>query len=462
MTEKPSLTGTTIRLLIVATGLLLLVGCGGGSSTSTSTTPTTPATNNTVPLTVGFGPNGQAGGYTNGVFTTVTVCAPNTSNCQVIDNVLVDTGSIGLRILNSALTTVPQSSLGSIQDNTSDQLQECVQYGDTSYSWGPMWVADVEMGGEKASGIAIQVIGGNSGNATFGTVPSQCLVAPVNSNLPNGGNEDTVTTLGANGILGIGIAANDCGNYCTSSGSLSQSGYPYYVCPTGQACSAVTVPVQYQATNPVAAFSSSDNNGIVVTLPAIGAQGAASDAGTIAFGIGTQTDNTISGQTLYAMDPCGLFPTATFNGVAYSDTYCSNGSGSLGAFLDTGTNTNAVSDAATLSSLGISDCAQGTAGFNYYCVSGGGTATLSNIALTGYNSVGSGSVSINIADATTLFTANPSFAAFDNVGSDSGTNPTNDYFDFGLPFFIGRTVFFGIGGTAVPNGATAPYGYVAF
>ena len=37
-----------------------------------------------------------------------------TTNCQTVDNVLVDTGSIGLRILNSALTTVPASSLGTI------------------------------------------------------------------------------------------------------------------------------------------------------------------------------------------------------------------------------------------------------------------------------------------------------------------------------------------------------------
>ena len=154
-----------------------------------------------------FGPNGQGGGYLNDITTTVTICQHgSTSNCQQIPNVLVDTGSVGLRILNSAFSTLQPTSLGVIQDSSDDQLQECIQYGDTSYSWGPMWLADVQIGGETASNIAIQVIGENS----F-TVPSQCLAMPVNSNLPNGGNEDTVATFGANGVLGIGPYPWDCG-----------------------------------------------------------------------------------------------------------------------------------------------------------------------------------------------------------------------------------------------------------
>jgi hypothetical protein len=446
--------GTFCRLAAVAVGVLFLAGCGGGNSSTstTTTTTTTTTTSNTADLTVGFGPNGSSFGYYNGVFTTVTICAPGTSNCQTIDNVLVDTGSEGLRILNSALTSLPETSLGTLQNSSDDQYQDCVQYGDTSYSWGPVWLADVELGGEKASNVAIQVIGGNAGNATSGTVPAQCLTTPVSPSVPNGGNEDTVATLGANGILGIGVFPNDCGNACTSSSDLNESGYPYYICPTGQACSATTVPIQDQLANPVSLFSS-DNNGVVVALNAVGATGAAGSAGTITFGIGTQSDNSYTAQTLYAVDQCGFLPSVTYQNISYTDTLCSTGSGGLGAVFDTGSNTLYVSDATT---LGISDCADN----GYYCPNG--TLTLSNIGLSGYNGVGSGTVSLSIANADQLLAANPTFAAFNNLGSDSGTSPSTDYFDFGAPFFLGRMIFVGIAGASVPNGASAPNGFFAF
>ena len=268
------------------------MNCGGGSSSSSTTTTTTPSTNNSVALTVGFGPNGQAGGYYDGIFTTVSICQHGTTNCQVVDNVLVDTGSVGLRILNSAFTTIQPSSLGVVQDSTDDQLQECIQYGDTSYSWGPVWTADVQIAGETAANMPIQVIGGNASNPTFANVPAQCLATPVNPYIPNGGNEDTVATFGANGILGVGPYPYDCGSFCTSTADLSQTGYPYYVCPTGGTCQATTTTVQVG--NPVAFFSSSDNNGVMITLGSVPAQGAASASGTMYFGIGTQTNNALA------------------------------------------------------------------------------------------------------------------------------------------------------------------------
>ena len=52
--------------------------------------------NNVLPIVVDAGPTGN---YANGAFATVTVCAPGTSSCQTIDHVLVDTGSVGLRLL---------------------------------------------------------------------------------------------------------------------------------------------------------------------------------------------------------------------------------------------------------------------------------------------------------------------------------------------------------------------------
>ncbi len=197
---------TLACFLAVVTGLILLDGCGNNNSNSNIISTPPPPTSNTAPVTVGFGVLGPSGGYVNGIWTTVTICAPSsTTNCQTVNDVLVDTGSFGLRVLNSALTTVPASSLGTITSNGS-QLQECVQYGDTAYTWGPVMLADVGIEGEKASSIPIQVIGGNSFD-----VPGACTAIPINPGLPNAGNDDTLDALGANGILGVGGYAWDCG-----------------------------------------------------------------------------------------------------------------------------------------------------------------------------------------------------------------------------------------------------------
>ena len=405
--------------LVLITGLVFLGGCGGSSTTSIST----PAKSNTASISIGFGALGASGGYVNGAWTTVTICAPNsTTNCQTIDNVLVDTGSIGLRILNSALTTVPASSLTAIAgDSSGDALQECVQYGDTSYSWGPMMAANVEIAGETASSVPIQVIGGNSFN-----VPSACIAVPIVAGLPNGGNDDTLQALGGNGILGIEGYAWDCGPGCET----PATGNPYYVCPSGE-CEIVGVSTASQATNPVAAFSSSDNNGVLITLPSVSAAGAADGtiSGSLIFGIGTQSDNAFaSSVTVYGLDEYGNIPEATYNGVEYT-------SPNNTIILDTGSNAFYFLDANTLGSVGIVDCAD-AAGF--YCPS---STIPFSVTVAGSTST-SGTIAFNIANADTLFSSGNS--VFNNLGGAGGAGPSTDDLDFGVPFFLGGNVFTGI------------------
>jgi hypothetical protein len=317
-----------------------------------------------------------------------------------------------------------------------------------------MLVADVELAGEKASLMPIQVIGGNSV-----AVPSQCLATPVNSNLPNGGNDDTAAALGANGILGVAGYPWDCGSYCTSLSNLTQAGYPYYFCPTGQACSGTSVPTaptDYQATNPIALFSSSDNNGLLITLPSISTTGAADGtvSGSLIFGIGTQTDNALaSSATVYAVDAYGNIPEITYNGVQYASPNNTIG-------LDTGSNLLYFLDASTLASAGIIECGD-NAGF--YCPN---SSVPFSMTASGANGT-SGTIAFNIMSADALFATGN--AAFNDLGGDGGTSASTDDLDFGLPFFFGRTVYIGMmpglysNETAAPSAATsATYGYYAF
>jgi hypothetical protein len=424
-----------------------VVGCGGSNSSAAKTT----VVSNTATLTASSGPNGLVGGVVNGLYVTVTVCQHGTTTCITINNVQVDTGSVGLRLVQGTLGSV---TLTPINVNNSP-LEECRQYGDTSYSWGPLEFADVQIGGETASNIPVQLLGQVSAPA-----PSNCLTMPVNSNLPGTppGNEDTVASLGSNGLLGIGGLIFDCGNDCTTVSFTS--GYPYYICPNGT-CQAVGVTTADQAVNPVSQFTGSDNNGVMITLPSVPSSGAVSVSGTMNFGIATRSDNALGNATIYALDSCQFFPTVTFSGISYTDTFCTGTGSGLGGFLDTGSNAFYISDANTLKSFGISDCPSSTIGSGFYCVTGGMT-TLSPVNIIGFGGVGSATISLNINHATTLFSTNN--AVFNDLGSDSvlGGTPSTDFWDFGLPFFLGRTVFVGIAGTAMPAGVNAPNGFVAF
>jgi hypothetical protein len=450
--------GAKLKAALLFLGVMFLpwlIGCGSKSSSSTTSSATV---NNTAQLVANFGPNGSNNGLINGIFTNITVCQHGTSNCATIDNVEVDTGSIGLRLAQGVLGSVTLSQI--LQ--TGSPLLECIQYGDTSYSWGPMALADVTIAGETASSIPVQLLGN-----TTEPVPGNCLTMPVNPGVPNGGNEDTVATLGASGILGIagnnfsgdGEGIFDCGSLCTTDLPAS----PYYICP-GNNCQQVLVATNFQAANPVASFSSVDKNGVMITFPPVAATGATQVLGTINFGVSTQTDNALGTAKVFAFDPCGVLPTVTFNSNSYFDTSCTGAGSGMGGFFDTGSTALYVLDANTLSSLGISDCPATSAGSGFYCVTGtGGTAMLSNIMLLGNGNIGSGAISLNIADATTLFTSNN--AVFNNLGSDGFTGSpgtATDYFDFGAPFFFGRTVFVGIGGVGVINANNAPNGFVAF
>lgn len=447
MKRQFSCAATAAPFLLGVMILFGLVGCGSSNSSAAKTT----VVSNTTTLTASSGPN-VGGGIVNGLYVTVTVCQHGTTTCIPISNVQVDTGSVGLRLVQGTLGAV---TLTPINVNGSP-LEECRQYGDTSYSWGPLEFADVQISGETASNIPVQLLGQVSAPA-----PSNCLTMPVNSNLPGTppGNEDTVATLGSNGLLGIAGQIFDCGNACTTVSFTS--GYPYYICPNGT-CQAVGVPTADQAVNPVAQFSGTDNNGVMITLPSVPSSGAMSVSGTMNFGIGTRSDNALGNATIYALDPCEDFPTVTFNGISYTDTFCTGTGSGLGGFLDTGSNALYISDANTLKSFGISDCASITRGSGFYCVTGGMT-TLSPVNFVGFGGVGSANISLNINDATTLFTTNN--AVFNDLGSDSafpnGT-PSTDFWDLGMPFFLGRTVFVGIAGTAMPAGVNAPNGFVAF
>src|ERR671922_2002583 len=174
--------------------LAALTACGDSTSDGGIVPPNG---TNVAAVTVDPGPRGSSGqpvGYVNGIFTTVTVCVPGTSNCQDIDHVLVDTGSSGLRLLANDGRAGGQLSLQLQQqrDGSGNPVVACTQFLD-GFTWGPVVSADVKLAGETAR-VPIQVIS----ETTYSSVPSDCSG-------PNPNDESNIDALMTNGILGVGI-----------------------------------------------------------------------------------------------------------------------------------------------------------------------------------------------------------------------------------------------------------------
>ncbi|MGH9563976.1 MAG: DUF3443 family protein, partial [Terracidiphilus sp.] len=216
--------------LMIALGMA--TGCGGGSrlmgGTSSASSQGSPSGANTLAIHVNGGPeDGQMNGfvYYNAAFASVRICVPGSaSNCVTIDNLLVDTGSNGLRVFDNEVSSL---NLPAVNAANGSAAYDCVSFVDGTYLWGAVQQADVTLGGESAPSVPIQVI-----SSTGTGVPSSCS---------NGGvNDNSVAQLGSNGILGVGVEPTDCfgggGSPCDpSSGLSSPPSAAYYTC-SGATC----------------------------------------------------------------------------------------------------------------------------------------------------------------------------------------------------------------------------------
>ena len=419
-----------VSLLVLSSVLgsfLAACGGGGGSSATANTTgaaaapasssgaasaplaaslPSSPAaipqssTPNIQPVAVATAP-----GLTRNILTTsVTVCEPGTSNCATIDDIQVDTGSQGLRILASALPAALQ--LPALPSG-GGAAGECAVFGG-GYTWGAVRSADVRMAGQLAASLPIQLIA----DPTVPSVPSDCAAS--------GRAMQTTAGLRSNGILGVGLFAADCGSACANS-ALPRW---YYSCPASGACQSSIQPLAQQVANPVSAFAL-DNNGVVIDLPAIADSGAPSVEGSLIFGIGTQANNVLGGATVLRANSQSGYVTTVSGGQTYSQSY-----------LDSGSNALFIANAA-LPQCGL-----------WYCPTTPLSATASIAGTDGTSST----VAYSIGNSRTLF--NSANNAFNNLAGI-----TSNSFGWGLPFFYGRRIYTAIEARLTSAGAGPYYAF---
>jgi hypothetical protein len=393
------------------------------TKTGSATVTVTLGINNVLPIVVDAGP---AGNYVNGAFVSVTVCPPGTSACQTVDHVLVDTGSVGLRLLAKG-TPKPGGELDPTAfplqtDANGNAISQCNVFVD-GFTWGSVSLATIQMAGETASkvpnapvaGVPIQVIG----DPRIPTVPGSC------SSQGMGIDESNLAALGANGVLGVGTFQQDCGPGCVSNSGNNI----YYACSNG-VCNSTSQGLAQQVTNPVWALPQ-DNNGVLVQLPAIPLGGTTAVNGNLIIGIGTQTNNGLGSATVFDTNASAYF-TTSYNGQINSCSYIDSGSNAY--FFPSSGNPLLVT------------CTGGNSSF--YCPA-------SLLALTATNQSApdqpqnppinnTGTVAFNVGNANTLF-SNTSFVAFSELGGPNAAVPNcGSSFDWGLSFFYGKNVFTGI------------------
>lgn len=417
-------TSSFVTLLCAALLALLVSACGGGggsggsgSSSSSGTTslsagPTVTNTSpspqvvaaNAVRVTVDAG----VSNVPNMPFVSITICAPGTSQCQTIDHLLVDTGSWGVRVFASQLPA--SMALPQQKDASGHLVAECMQFFD-GYTWGSVKLADLQIAGEKAALLPIQVIDPN-----YASVPSDCASVGASRNTPG--------TLQANGILGIGVFKHDCGANCVQQAVAGT----YYGC-SGTTCTSIPLAEALQVANPIPYFAT-DNNGSMLSLPTVSG-GAPSVSGQLVFGIGTQTNNSLGSAQVIGVSPSNGTFTTVQNGTTYSSSILD--SGSTGLFFQTSA---------------LPTCASPNSA--YYCPVS--TQSLSAM-IQGVNGTTS-AVNFSVGNATTIAQTYSGDSALPLLAGPAFV--TSSIFDWGLPFFYGRNVYAAVEQQTTPGG-TGPY-----
>jgi hypothetical protein len=230
----------------------------------------------------------------------------------------------------------------------------------------------------------------------------------------------TLDTLRANGILGVGAFAADCGSACANA-ALPRW---YYGCDAAGACVPAAQPLAQQVVNPVSRFAL-DNNGVVIDLPAVPDSGALTVSGSMIFGIGTQANNTLGSARVLKGNPQTGYVTTTQGAQTYTQSY-----------LDTGSN-----------GLFYRDTQLPRCGY-WYCPSSTQSATAT---ITGTDGAAN-AVTFSVGNSRVLFASANN--AFNNMAGIASSG-----FGWGLPFFFGRRVY-----TAIASRATSagPGPYYAF
>lgn len=412
-------------------------------------------------------------------YISVNVCAPSGA-CAWIDHVLVDTGSVGLRLLADALPPALLASLPSTPvAGSTASVGECFQFV-VSYMWGGVRTATVNLGGTvPASGGAHNGSVSGTGNIFIlndpnvpATVPASCSTAAGIASP----QAKAAIDFGANGIIGIGMLPDDASNGAAT----------YYQClagsctlfPATTTTAAGTPPPGAAVVNPLAAAhlsaaaitldAASTIHSHTVTYSNYGLPGfvnASALVGTLSYLSGPPTPSA----KFYVNPYSQRMPAQLSNGSA-SANFPTSTTTFAGAFMDSGSNAYFYTQTdlspqvlamqncpfTTLNSSGQPVTSQRP----FACNLSGQTTIPLVLALKLGSDIGPPPApSTTTASATTVVSPGLSFYDYNFLNNSYPNSPVLEgltviettspspfagQFDLGLPFFLGRPVYISV------------------
>lgn len=221
-------------------------------------------------MTVERGFDTGAAWYPNQPFVSLEICQPDLTACVTLNKVLVDTGSFGLRIFESALNGLTPTAI----THQGGELRQCAGFG-SGYTLGRVVKVGLKMAGASARDLPIQVI-----ETSPSAAPNDCATT--------GSAQFTAKEqVGGNAILGIGPLASDSG---------AGLRVRYYVRNANQNTLLSQVPSDLAVANPIGRLDQ-HANGAVLEFPAADTNGNFTLSGSLILGLNTAANNVTTGVT---------------------------------------------------------------------------------------------------------------------------------------------------------------------
>lgn len=285
---------------------VVIASCSSGSSNNTSSTP------NQVPISIGSGLNGDG---INTMYISLTMCSNSSgTSCQTVDNIILDTGSFGVKINKSALPESFVLILPRVTTNAGNEVYACNTFG-SGYVFADEHYAALNLAGTMTNDVVVQIIE----NSPSAEIPDSCIAK---------GPFDDFSNFGANGIIGINPAL-----------TLSNSSVLLYKKDINGIYKALTsseesgLPVLNQ--NPLPSLVT-NNNGFVVSIPPVTQNTNTNVTGTLILGINTEANNQITNQTNLIVASESDLSVVCNSACFYSKI--SNPESTIPAVFDSGTN----------------------------------------------------------------------------------------------------------------------------